>query len=94
MSHVIIGLEFNIKKVVRLEIAYNHERQQEMALTTKLGVPGLSFGAGIHIRQFDFSYAFQPMPQGQTLNYFTLSVNTGGFVKHKTVNKDSAYSTL
>ena len=94
MSHIIIGVEFNIKKVVRLEVAYNNQRQQQLALTTKLGVPGLSFGLGIHIRQFDFSYAFQPMAQGATLNYFTLSVNTAGFVKRKTVSKDSAYNTL
>ena len=94
MSHVIIGVEFNIKKVVRLEVAYNHERQQELALTTKVSVPGISFGLGLHIRQFDFSYGFEPLAQGQTLNSFTLSVNTAGFVKKKTVAKDSAYSTL
>ena len=94
MSHVVIGIEINIKKVVRLEVAYNHERQQQLALATKLGVPGLSFGLGIHIRQFDFSYGFQPMAQGATLNYFTLSVNTAGFVKKKTVPKDSAYLSL
>ena len=93
-SHIIIGVEFNIKKVVRLEVAYNNERQQEMALTTKRSIPGISFGLGIHIRQFDFSYAFQPMPQGTTLNYFTLSVNTAGFVKRKTVPKDGAYKSL
>jgi hypothetical protein len=86
--HVIFGVEINIKKIVRLEVAYNHLRQEELALTTRLGAPGLSFGIGIHIRQFDFSYALQPMAQGQTLNYFTLSVNTAGFVKHKTVTKD------
>lgn len=94
MSHVIIGVEFNIKKVVRLEIAYNHERQQELALTTKVSVLGISFGLGLHIRQFDFSYGFEPMAQGQTMNSFTLSVNTAGFVKKKTVAKDSAYSVL
>ncbi len=93
-SHLIIGVEFNIKKVVRLEVAYNHERQQELSLTTKRSIPGISFGLGIHIRQFDFSYGFEPLAQGQTLNYFTLSVNTAGFVKKKTVSKDSAYSTL
>ncbi|HWB62922.1 MAG TPA: type IX secretion system protein PorQ [Chitinophagales bacterium] len=80
--HVIVGAEINIKKVVRLDIAYNHLRQQELRLTTKLGIPGISFGLGIHIKQFDFTYGFQPMAQGQTLNYFTLAVNTGGFVKH------------
>ena len=92
--HLIVGVEFNIKKVVRLEVAYNHERQQELQLTTKRTVPGLSFGLGIHIRQFDFSYGFEPLAQGQTLNYFTLSVNTAGFVKRKTVHKDSAYTTM
>lgn len=81
--HIIIGVEFNIKKVVRLDIAYNHLRQQEMQLSTKRSIPGISFGLGIHIRQFDFSYGLEPMPQGQVLNYFTLSVNTAGFVKKK-----------
>lgn len=94
MSHVIIGVEVNIKKVVRLEVAYNHERQQELSLTTKLTIPGISFGLGLHIRQFDFSYGFEPLAQGQTLNSFTLSVNTAGFVRKKAVSKDSAYSTM
>ncbi len=86
--HVIIGTEINIKKIVRIEIAYNHLRQEELSLTTKLGVPGLSFGVGVHIKQFDFSYALQPLAQGQTLNYFTLSVNTAGFMKRRTVTKE------
>ncbi len=93
-SHIIIGVEFNIKKVVRLEVAYNHERQQELALTTKRSIPGISFGLGLHIRQFDFSYGLEPMAQGQTLNYFTLSVNTAGFTKRKTVAKDGANQKL
>lgn len=83
--HVILGVEFNIKKIVRLNVAYNHWRQQELRLTTRRGVPGLSFGLGLHIKQFDFTYGFQPMAQGQTLNHFTLSVNTAGFVKKKTL---------
>ena len=89
-SHIIIGAEINIKKVVRLDIAYNHLRQDQMRLTTKVGLPGISLGFGLHIRQFDFSYGFQPMAEGATLNYFTLSVNTGGFVKRKTVPKDKS----
>jgi hypothetical protein len=84
--HVIIGVEFNIKKIVRLDIAYNHLRQQELRLVTRRGVPGLSFGLGLRIRQFDFSYGFQPMAQGQVMNHFTLTVYTSGFVKRKTVS--------
>src|SRR5207248_517447 len=83
--HIIFGVEVNIKKVVRLDIAYNHLRQQELSLSTKRSVPGLSFGLGLHIRQFDFSYGVQPMGPGGALNYFTLSVNTAGFTRvHKT----------
>ncbi|MBL0310747.1 MAG: type IX secretion system protein PorQ [Bacteroidetes bacterium] len=83
--HIIIGLEVNIKKVVFLHVAYNHLRQQELRLATRRGLPGFSFGLRINIRQFDFNYALQPMAQGQTLNYFTLSVNTAGFVKRKKI---------
>lgn len=82
--HIIIGVEFNIKKVVRLDIAYNHQRQQELKLATRRGIPGISVGLGLHIRQFDFQYGFQPMAQGATMHNFTLSVNTAGFVKKKT----------
>ena len=83
MRHIIIGIEFNIKKIIRLDIAYNHLRQQELKLATRRGVPGLSFGVGVRIRQFDFSYGFQPMAQGQTMNHFTFTVYTAGFVKKK-----------
>lgn len=81
--HVIIGAEFTIKKIVRLDIAYNHLRQQELKLATRRGVPGLSFGLGVRIRQFDFSYGFQPMAQGQVLNHLTLTIYTDGFVRRK-----------
>ncbi len=83
--HVVIGVELNIKKVVFFDVAYNHLRQQELSLTTKRGIPGLSFGLGLHIKQFDFNYGIQAMGQGGGLHYFTLSVNTAGFIKKKTV---------
>ena len=88
--HVIIGTEINIKKVVRLDIAYNHLRQQELSLSTKRSVPGLSFGLGLHIRQFDFSYGIQPMGPGGALNYFTLSVNTAQFTRNRKVPRDDS----
>ncbi|MCS6935642.1 MAG: type IX secretion system protein PorQ [Chitinophagales bacterium] len=87
--HIIIGIEFNIKKVVRLNMAYNHYRQQELRLTTRRGAPGLSFGLGVHIRQFDFTYGMMPLAQGQTLQHFTLSVNTAGFVRRVKTEKSN-----
>jgi hypothetical protein len=75
---------------VRFDIAYNHQRQQELKLATRRGVPGISLGLGIHVRQFDFAYAFQPLAQGATMHYFTFSVNTAGFVKKKTTPKQES----
>ncbi|MDB5282042.1 MAG: hypothetical protein JWO06_1117 [Bacteroidota bacterium] len=89
MRHIIIGIEINIKKIVRIDIAYNHLRQQELSLTTRRSIPGISFGLGLHIKQIDFTYALEPLPQGQVLNYLTLSINTGGFIKKKTVPKET-----
>jgi len=89
MRHVIIGVEFNIKGIVRLDVAYNHLRQQELRLATRRGVPGLSFGLVVRIRQFDFSYGFQPMAQGQVLNHLTLTIYTNGFVKRKPAKSSS-----
>lgn len=83
--HVTLGVEFNIKQIVRLDIAYNHLRQQELRLTTRKGVPGLSFGLGVRIRQFDFSYGFQPLAQGQVMNHFTFIIYTAGFTKKKSL---------
>ena len=88
--HIIIGVELNIKKVVRIDVAYNHLRQQELKLATRRGVPGLSLGLGVHVRQFDFAYAFQPLAQGATMHYFTFSVNTGGFIKKKSTPKQES----
>ena len=88
--HLIIGVEFKIKNYVRIDIAYNHMRQQEMRLTTRRGVPGISFGLGVRILQFDFCYGFQPMAQGATMHSLTLSVNTGAFVKRKTTPKQES----
>ena len=88
--HIIIGVELNIKKVVRIDIAYNHQRQQELKLTTRRGIPGISLGLGVHVRQFDFAYAFQPLAQGATMHYFTFSVNTAGFVKKKSTPRQES----
>ncbi len=83
--HVIVGVEFNIKKIVRVDVAYNHLRQQELKLATRRGAPGISVGLGVRIRQLDFSYGFQPLAQGQMMNHFTFTVYTSGFVKKKKV---------
>jgi hypothetical protein len=79
--HFIFGAEFAIKKVVFLDIAYNHQRRQELKLENVRGAAGISFGLGINVKQFRFHYALAPMAQGKVANQLSLSVNTAGFVK-------------
>jgi hypothetical protein len=81
--HFIVGIELDIKKVVFLDVSYNHERRQEILQSTRRSIAGFSVGIGVHVKQISVGVALSPMPLHNTLAHFTLSVNTGGFVKKK-----------
>lgn len=85
--HLIVGLELNIKKVVYIDVSYNHERRQEVMQSTRRSIAGFSAGIGVHVKQISVGVALSPMPLHSTLAQFTLSINTGGFVKKKTISK-------
>ncbi|HRN94511.1 MAG TPA: type IX secretion system protein PorQ [Chitinophagales bacterium] len=73
--HIIIGAEANIKNVVRLQLAYNHQRRQELKQDNVRGIAGISFGLGIHIKYLDLQYALNPAALGKTTNHLTFSLN-------------------
>lgn len=79
--HFIIGTEVVIKKVVRINFAYNHMHRAEHAFENKKSLAGFSFGLGTHIRQFDFSYGMQVFSKGFTSHHLTLQVDFSKFVK-------------
>ena len=81
--HFIAGVELNIKKVVYIDVSYNHERRQEIVQSTRRSIAGFSAGIGVHVKQITVGVAISPMPLKSTLAQFTLSINTGGFVKKK-----------
>jgi hypothetical protein len=59
--HIIVGTEIVITKSFSLRVAYNYRRQREMTLPDKRGANGLSFGFGLKLKRFSFSYAFTKM---------------------------------
>jgi hypothetical protein len=61
MRHFIFGTEIILSKTFHLRIAYNYRRQREMTLTDRRGANGLSFGFGLKIKRFGFSYSFTKM---------------------------------
>lgn len=61
MRHVIVGTEIVLTKTFNLRIAYNYRRQKEMTLPERRGANGLSFGFGMKVKRFGFSYSFSKM---------------------------------
>lgn len=81
--HIIIGVEANIKKVVRIQLAYNHQRRQELKQLNVRGMAGISIGFGLHIKYLDIQYALNPAALGQTTNHLTFALNIAKLPKKK-----------
>jgi hypothetical protein len=81
--HMIIGAELNIKKVVFLDLSYNDERRQEISQTTRRSIAGFAIGLGVHVKMVTVGIALSPMPLNSTLAQFTLTLNTGSFIRKK-----------
>lgn len=73
--HTIIGTEINFGKNFRVSIAYNHQRRQELAVELRKGLSGFSFGAGVRINRFNFSYGRAIYNVAGGVNHLTLGVN-------------------
>ena len=81
--HFIIGTEITIKKVVRINFAYNHMHRGEHAFENKKSLAGFSFGLGVHVKQFDVSYGIQVFAKGFTSHHFSLNIAFDKFIKKK-----------
>ncbi|MCY7356525.1 MAG: type IX secretion system protein PorQ [Rudanella sp.] len=55
--HLIVGAEFLFSRNVNVMVAYNHRQRQEGKLLRGAGLAGLSFGASVQARAFQFTYA-------------------------------------
>jgi hypothetical protein len=81
MRHIIFGGEVTIAKVLSLQLAYNYQRRQEMKIPDKLSTVGFSWGFGIRVKQFQFSYARAAYHVVGSPNYITVMVDMDGFGK-------------
>ncbi|MCC6370143.1 MAG: type IX secretion system protein PorQ [Bacteroidia bacterium] len=73
MRHIVFGAEVSLSKNFHLRLAYNYRRQKEMTLPEKRGTAGLSFGFGLKIKRFSFSYAFTKMAMPGSSNIIGLT---------------------
>lgn len=81
LRHLIFASEINIGKNFNIRVGYNYRRRKEMQLPDKGGLVGISFGFGVKVSKFNFSYAFSKYHAGGNANHITLSTNLSSFVK-------------
>ncbi len=81
MRHIIIGAELRPFKVIRLRVGYNYLRRQEMAIESKPGTVGWSWGLGIKVYKFEVAYSRSAQYLGPSFNFFTVTTNIDSFFK-------------
>jgi hypothetical protein len=86
MRHIVLGGEFIPTKVLSIRFGYNYQRRQELKLSTHPAMVGFSWGIGLKISKFNFSYARATYHVAGSPNNFTLSTNLGDF-RRKQVSK-------
>jgi hypothetical protein len=81
MRHIVIGGELIPVKFLSLRIGYNYQRRQELKVYEKPATVGISWGVGLKISNFEFSYARSAYHLTGSPNFFTLTTNLSGFTR-------------
>jgi len=79
MMHIVLGAELNITDFISLRGGYNYGRRQDLGVRTKMSTVGFSWGVGIRISKFHFSYARSRYHLAGSPNYITLTLNLQEF---------------
>ena len=81
MRHIIVGGEFQFGKAFNIGFAYNHHRRAELALDSRGGLAGFSFGFGLKVKRINIQYGLGKYTNAGTANQLTLNVNLGEQIK-------------
>ena len=73
--HIVLGGELYIGKNFTLRVGYNYKRRQEMKVDTKVSTVGFSWGFGIRISKFHFSFSRSTYHLVGSPNYITITSN-------------------
>lgn len=87
MRHIVIGAELNITNFLSLRGGYNYGRRQDNGVAAKMSTVGLSWGIGIRVSKFHFSYARSRYHLAGSPNYITLTLNLQEFTKKRTAGE-------
>ena len=79
--HLIIGGEFIPAKFLSLRLAYNYLRRDEMKVVSRPGSVGFSWGIGLNVSKFSFSYSRAAYHLTGSPNFISVSTNLGDWSK-------------
>lgn len=81
--HVIFGGEIILSKNFYVGVGYNYLRRKEMLIDSRPGIVGFSFGFGLRISKFNFSYGYSKYHLAGGPNHFTISTRISDFYSRK-----------
>ncbi len=81
MRHIVIGGEFIPAKFLSIRLGYNYLRREEMKVVTRPGTVGFSWGLGLQVSKFKFSYARAAYHLNGSPNFISISTNLGDWSK-------------
>lgn len=81
MRHFIFSTELTIARRVFIRAGYNYGRRQEFKVASKPGTVGFSWGVGIKVNRFIFSYSRATYHQAGGTNQISIITNLGKHVK-------------
>ncbi|MFC2100904.1 type IX secretion system protein PorQ [Bacteroidota bacterium] len=83
MRHLIIGAEFAPVKNFYIRMGYNYQRRQELKVASKVSTVGFSWGFGLRISKFHFSYARAAYHLAGSPNIITITTDLSDFRRKK-----------
>ncbi|MBL4716127.1 MAG: hypothetical protein COC01_07500 [Bacteroidetes bacterium] len=84
--HLAFGGELLLSKGFNVRVGYNHLRRRELDLQNKFTMAGFSWGFGIKVKKFHFSYGRGIFHAAGPSNHFTLTARLSEFITSKAVN--------
>ena len=87
--HFALSGELYLGKLFTVAFGYNHQRRRELAVETRKGLTGFSFGLGMNIKMFSFWYARGRYHLSGVSNHLTVGIDINKFMKKNKVVKES-----
>jgi len=81
MRHIVIGGEFIPAKFLSFRVGYNYLRRQEMKVISRPGSVGFSWGIGLKVSKFSFSYSRAAYHLSGSPNFISIATNLSDWGK-------------